>query len=106
MIIKHRKARPGAKREVKLPKIQRMYLKKSLSPSPINIRSKTPVFSPKSPNLDSYFQDFDRVLSKNNVIRKNWILAKEKLIDIEVSQKLNLLSPIIANKSEIFKLSN
>jgi hypothetical protein len=92
-MISKLKQKKGKEKKIILPRIEKKFLPKSQSPSPITIRSKTPVFSPKSVDLDTYFQEFDRIFSKNTVVRKNWVLAKEKLIDLQVSKKICQATP-------------
>lgn len=93
------------KQKMRLPKIKPAYLPKSLSPSPMAIRSKTPIFSPKSPTLDSYFDEFDKLIQKNTVIRKNWVSTKQNLLILQLNHKIGQISPSPINRSEFLNLN-
>lgn len=93
----------GKEKRIRLPNIKPAFVPKSLNPSPISNRSKTPVFSPKSPTLDFYFDEFGKVLQKNNDARKNWITTKQNLLLVELNRKIGKMSLSPIHKSEYLK---
>lgn len=109
MIIKQLKCKKNEKislkgkdKRLRLPYIKPAFVPKSLNPSPINGRSKTPVFSPKTPTPD-YFDEFDKLLQKNCDIRKNWIQTKQSLLLVEMNRKISQLPLSPVHKSDYLK---
>lgn len=74
----------------KLPPINRSpKILKSVSPTPIFTRGETPIFQVVNSKIETYVDELEKLYSRNIILRSDWILAKQKLLNFNLKTKVD-----------------
>lgn len=74
----------------RLPSLPKPKPAQSQSPAP---RSNSPRIFLYAANIDSCLDKFDDVCRKNSMIRKNWLSAQQKLMNLKINYKSHKFLP-------------